>query len=63
MERKEEVKKVIVLQVDDFKFLEEYLRHVKVDYDLIEPAARVKQIIKSARLGDFMPSEETLKDK
>ena len=56
---KQEPKKVVVLQIEDFKFLESYIKQINVGYDMIEPAAKVKHIIQSAQIADFQPTEKT----
>ena len=59
---KQEPKKVVVLQIEDFKLVEAYIRQAPVSFDMVELAAKVKQIIQAAQIADFMPKDKNSKE-
>ena len=59
---KQEPKKVVVLQIEEFKLVEAYIRQAPVSFDMVELAAKVKQIIQAAQIADFMPKDKNPKE-
>lgn len=48
----EKTEKVAVIPVNDFQILVDYIRRVTVNYDMIEMASKVKEIINNVKVGD-----------
>lgn len=59
--KSQEPQKVVVFQIEDFKLVEAYIRQAPVSFDMIELAAKVKQIIQAAQIADFMPKDKNPK--
>ena len=54
--------KVVVFQIEEFKLVEAYIRQAPVSFDMVELAAKVKQIIQAAQIADFMPKDKNPKE-